>query len=148
MVDIENFRKRRAAEYQKHKKKIIAKQQERKKIDIQYKLSHRYRNLLVKAVRRKYTSKAEISKLLTIDYPTFKTYVESLFSDGMTWDNYGGRDGKGWEMDHIKPLRDFDLTNEEHVKECFHYTNIRPVWALENKKRNRIDGVKNPYRVN
>jgi len=59
----------------------------------------------------------------------FKVYIESLFTDGMTWDNYGYGEDK-WNIDHIKPLR---LANSvEEVYSLNHYTNLQPMWSLDN----------------
>jgi len=49
----------------------------------------------------------------------------------MTWSNYG----KGWHIDHIKPCASFDLSNPEQQKICFHYTNLQPLWAIDNIKK-------------
>lgn len=37
-----------------------------------------------------------------------------------------------WHIDHIKPCASFDLTDPEEQKECFHYTNLQPLWAKDN----------------
>ena len=61
-----------------------------------------------------------------------KRYIESLFAEGMSWDNYGM---KGWHIDHIKPLCSFDLLEEAQVKEASHYTNLQPLWAEDNLRK-------------
>jgi len=38
-------------------------------------------------------------------------------------------------VDHILPLSAFDLNDEEQQRAAFHYTNLRPMWALENKRK-------------
>jgi len=42
----------------------------------------------------------------------------------MTWENHG----EIWEIDHIKPCNSFDLTDIEQQKQCFHYTNLQPLF--------------------
>lgn len=59
-------------------------------------------------------------------------HIESQFKDGMNWSNYGA---KGWHIDHILPCASFDLTNPDHQKICFHYTNLQPLWWLDNIKK-------------
>lgn len=63
-------------------------------------------------------------------------YIEKQFQDGMSWDNHGMH---GWHIDHIAPCSSFDLTKPEQQKECFHYTNLQPLWAKDNlRKSNKI----------
>lgn len=50
----------------------------------------------------------------------------------MTWENYGVH---GWHIDHIRPCKSFDLTDPEQQKECFHYTNLQPLWWWENLEK-------------
>lgn len=58
-----------------------------------------------------------------------RDHLESQFKDGMTFDNYGRG---GWHIDHIKPCTSFDLSDPEQQRECFHYTNLQPLWEKEN----------------
>ena len=54
----------------------------------------------------------------------------------MTWENWSYR---GWHIDHKTPLDSFDLTKPEQVKMACHFTNLQPMWALDNiKKHNKI----------
>lgn len=64
-----------------------------------------------------------------------RKHLEGQFQEGMTWDNYGNPNGdhtECWHIDHIRPCSSFDLTDSEQQKECFHYTNLQPLWAAEN----------------
>ena len=62
----------------------------------------------------------------------FKQHLESKFTEGMTWDNYGRN---GWHIDHIKPLASFDLEDLEKFKKACHYSNLQPLWAKDNLKK-------------
>jgi hypothetical protein len=57
-------------------------------------------------------------------------HLEMQFTDGMNWDNYGE-----WHIDHIHPCASFDLENPEEQRKCFHYTNLQPLWAIDNIKK-------------
>jgi hypothetical protein len=71
-----------------------------------------------------------ISKYI-INIEHIRAHLESKFQPGMTWANYGQ-----WEIDHIKPLSRFDLTDPEQLKQACHYTNLQPLWAADNRKKN------------
>ena len=75
-----------------------------------------------------------ILEFLGITVGEFKSYMESKFKEGMTWDNYGI---DGWHLDHIIPIS--SAKTEKDLKELSHYTNLQPLWAEENmKKRDKI----------
>ena len=71
-------------------------------------------------------------RLLGCTMAEFVAYIESLWSDGMTWENWTC---DGWHIDHIVPLAAFDLSDEEQVKAACHYTNLRPLWAKDNLRK-------------
>jgi len=70
--------------------------------------------------------------LLGCDITTLKQHLEAQFQPGMTWENYGFNT---WHIDHIRPCASFDLTDPEQQKQCFHYTNLQPLWAKDNLKK-------------
>jgi hypothetical protein len=45
----------------------------------------------------------------------------------MSWDNYGE-----WQIDHIKPLSKFDLTDRQQLHEACNFNNLQPLWAEDN----------------
>jgi hypothetical protein len=62
----------------------------------------------------------------------FVIHIQNQFTKGMSWSNYGE-----WHIDHILALAWFDGNNEEHMKQAWHYTNMRPLWAMDNFCRPR-----------
>lgn len=115
-----------------NKKKLLthnlAYVKERRKIDVQFKLSLSLRARLNKAVRGNYKGGSAV-KDLGCSIEELKRYLESKFQDGMTWDNWKIN---GWHIDHIKPLASFDLTDRNQFIQACHYTNLQPLWAKEN----------------
>lgn len=77
---------------------------------------------------------AKLRAILDCSKPDLIAHIEAQFLPGMSWANYGR---KGWEIDHIKPCASFDLTQHDQVLLCFHYTNLRPLWRLDNLRRPR-----------
>lgn len=75
---------------------------------------------------------ASTFELLGCNIDEFKTYLENQFTEGMSWDNYGN-----WHIDHIKPCYTFDLNIPQQQLDCFHYSNQRPLWAIDNLSRPR-----------
>lgn len=71
-------------------------------------------------------------KLLGCTGSFLKQYLESKFLPGMSWDNHGK-----WHIDHIIPCASFDLSKSEQQQECFHYTNLQPLWAVDNLKKSK-----------
>jgi hypothetical protein len=65
--------------------------------------------------------------LVGCDSVLLKLHLERQFKKGMTWDNRNL-----WHIDHIVPCASFDLTDPDQQKQCFHYTNLQPLWAKEN----------------
>jgi hypothetical protein len=59
-----------------------------------------------------------------------KQHLESQFVDNMSWENYGH---KGWHIDHIIPLS--SAKNNEELYSLCHYTNLQPLWCIENYKK-------------
>ena len=68
------------------------------------------------------------TRILGCTIDEFKSYIESKFKKGMTFENYGE-----WHLDHIIPLATAKTT-EDVIKLC-HYTNFQPLWAEDNLKK-------------
>jgi hypothetical protein len=67
-------------------------------------------------------------------------YIEAQFNSRMTWENYG----KAWHIDHVVPVDSYDLSKEEDRAHCFHYSNLRPMWARANIRKGNAKLAK-PY---
>lgn len=58
-----------------------------------------------------------------------KLHMESLFREGMSWDNWGE-----WHIDHIYPLSKFNSETPIHIVNAL--DNLQPLWAGENLSKN------------
>lgn len=124
----------RSNEYRKTNKwKEYKKNYENKryKNDVQYRILKRLRNRTREAIVKYHGKK----KNTTIDYlgctiENLCIHLESLFTEGMCWDNVAE-----WDIDHIIPCSSFNLNLESHRKKCFHYSNLQPMWRVENIKK-------------
>lgn len=107
---------------------------ERYSNDLFYKLSVNLRTRMYRAVKNHQKSGSAVNDL-GCSITELKNYLELMFGDGMSWDNYGE-----WHIDHIIPLSSFDLSNRlEFLKAC-NYTNLQPLWAKENIKKGASHG--------
>ena len=59
-----------------------------------------------------------------------KNHLDSLFTEGMSWNNYGE-----WHVDHIIGVIFFDITTPANVVNAL--SNLRPMWATTRE----INGV-------
>ena len=59
-------------------------------------------------------------------------HLEQLFTDGMTWSNYGR-----WEIDHIRPRSSFRFTSpdDSEFHECWALSNLQPLWMADNRSK-------------
>jgi len=110
-------------------------EKERKKVDVHFKMMKILRTRIWKALKKNQKSDSTM-KLTGCTTEQLKKYIESKFEDGMSWDNYGT-----WHIDHIIPCAQFDLSDPEQQKICFHYTNLQPMWKEDNMRKGaRLNG--------
>lgn len=67
--------------------------------------------------------------IIGCDPEFLKEHLENQFVSGMTWENRSE-----WHIDHIIPLS--SAKNEEEIYKLCHYTNLQPLWAEDNLKKN------------
>ena len=115
-----------------HTKKELYREWEKNKyaIDIPYRIKH----LTSSRINSALSTYQALKKDRTIEYlgctiSEYCDYLESKFDFNMTWENQGTY----WQIDHIRPIASFDLTDEEQLYQCFHYTNTQPMEKTENR---------------
>jgi len=119
--------------YDKNKSQILEQtklyKNKKRKEDPYYRLLCNMRTRMYHAINGTTKKSARTTELLGCDTATLKSHLESQFTEGMTWDNYGHC---GWHIDHIKPCASFDLTDQNQQRAYFNYTNLQPLWASDN----------------
>lgn len=126
-------RKRRAANPEIGKKQA-KKKMERFHSDPNFQIRENIRTRLRQAVVHGQKAGSAVEDL-GCPVPAFREYLSSKFKTGMTWENYGHGDGK-WHIDHIVPLRYFNLTDRQHFILACYYLNMQPLWSHENFSKN------------
>lgn len=66
--------------------------------------------------------------ILGCSYEYFKTHIEKQFTEGMNWDKFSEI-----HIDHIIPMASAKTVDE--IYSLNHFTNLRPMWALDNIKK-------------
>lgn len=114
---------------QSSKDKLNEYQRVRRATDPLFALSGRLRTRIGTPLRKNgYTKNSTTAQILGCSFEEFKKHIESLFTDGMSWEN---RDE--WHLDHIKPV---SLgSTEQEIIALNHYKNFQPLWALDNIRK-------------
>lgn len=128
----ENGRAKKKAykQTQQYKQNELERQRIRYNTDSMYALKRNLRRRLSKALEsKKWIKSNHFAQYIGCTLEELKSHLEIQFTEGMTWNNYGIGE-KCWTIDHIIPLS-LAKTEEEMYKLC-HYTNLKPMWYLDN----------------
>lgn len=101
--------------------------------DINYKIECILRARLYKSLSKIKKTNKTVS-LLGCSVDDFKLHIEKQFKKDMSWDNWSH---ETWHIDHIRPISSYNLSDPEQQKECFHYTNLQPLYASENLRKQK-----------
>jgi hypothetical protein len=77
---------------------------------------------------------ASTMELVSCSIASLRSHLESLFRSGMTWENHGK-----WHVDHRRPCSSFDLSDPDQQRECFHWSNLQPLWAEDHYIKTTLD---------
>lgn len=106
--------------------RVVKRARERRATDPEFRLRHNIRSRIGMALRGKRKSGSAIA-LLGCTVEDAKRHIEAQFLPGMSWENWGE-----WHVDHIRPLASFDLADPDQLARACHFTNLQPLWALDN----------------
>lgn len=103
--------------------------------DLNYRLSGNIRSRLGDALRKAHVPRGKLSAVsdMGCSVEFLIQHLESLFEEGMNWDNYGGN---GWTVDHVVPLSAWNLADESQFLAACNYRNLRPMWGSKNNSKN------------
>lgn len=88
-----------------------------------------WRYILNNSLKRLGKSKeSKTINLLGYSAIQLKIHIESLFTEGMSWDNYGQ-----WHIDHIKPVSKFDPDTPMNIVNAL--SNLQPLWGSDNIRK-------------
>jgi len=62
-----------------------------------------------------------------------KEWLEFCFSDVMSYENHGDI----WHIDHVIPIKKFDLSDEKQQLICFNWKNLMPLLKIKNLSKNK-----------
>jgi len=111
--------------------RVVRRQKERYATDPVYAAMKRMRTRLRDAFRSQRVQKRNQAKFFFgCDAKELRSHLESQFLPGMNWENRSE-----WHIDHIIPIAAFNLKDKAQCLACFHYTNLRPIWAADNRRK-------------
>lgn len=124
----ERFKERTKKFFYDNKGYMKKYQKEKKKRDLNYRVSENLRTRIWGALKGRVKSQSTMFLIgCSIEYLMY--HLQYQLKKGMSWDNYGR---EGWHIDHIKPCVSFDLSKVSEQQKCFHYSNLQPLWAKDN----------------
>ena len=110
-------------------------ERKRRAEDPKYRLGIRTRTAVWQLLKERNINKTNKTfVLLGYTIEELMNHLETQFTSGMTWDNYGE-----WHVDHKKPMALFEFasTDDEGFKECWKLDNLQPLWEKDNLSKGR-----------
>ena len=120
-----------------NRNKINFYKKNRRDLDLNFKLACNLRSRTSIAFKSQNVRKTNKTfDLLGCSHSFFKNWIIHQLYGNMTIENYGSV----WQIDHCLPLASFNLLDENDMKKCFNWINLRPMYSKENNsKNNKID---------
>jgi hypothetical protein len=109
----------------------------RKDNDPIYKLINNFRTAIYQVLKENNVQKnGHYFEILNYSPDELINHLETQFTDGMTWENYGR-----WHVDHIRPISSFNINQigDEEFMKCWSLENLQPLWGEDNiRKSNKM----------
>lgn len=127
------FQAQRKRYYLKAKARILVRAAEyvkqRRQVDPTFRLMLNLRSRMGMAFGKNKKC-ASTQELLGAPVERVLEHLEKQFKPGMSW-----KTRHLWHIDHIRPCASFNLSDPIQQRQCFHYTNLRPLWVKDNLSR-------------
>ena len=121
---------RKKCYYLKNRDQIMAQNKiytnNRYKTDINFRLICKTRSRIYKSLKGMIKQSSSIN-ILGIDLATYRKWIEFQFTPEMNWDNI--------EIDHVKAICMFDVSDDEQLTEAFSWKNIQPLLKQDNRQK-------------
>lgn len=128
--NVERIKIKKAEYYQNNKNKVNAYNSNKRKNDPLFHLKWILRVRIRDAFRRSgYSKDSKTFELLGVEFEVVKKHIESQFTFGMCWEFVGPL----IQIDHIIPLS--SAKNKEELVKLCHYTNLQPLWMIDNLEK-------------
>lgn len=134
----DKYNKKHRDNYQANKDKINIRRKKYYENNPMYRMAEncrvRIRELIHKKTHKTY-------EYLDCDRPFLIEWIQFQLNktEDMNFDNYCTY----WHIDHVIPCACWDLTNIEHIKKCFHWSNLSPLQSTQNIIKN--DKIEEKY---
>jgi hypothetical protein len=113
-----------------YREKYLANCRRRRRENIQVRIAEWIRGSINTRLRKRGAVKADHTVVLIgCTIPELRAYLEARFLPGMQW--YP----RNFDVDHIVPVAAFDLRDPEQQKKCFNFSNLRPMWPIDNQRK-------------
>lgn len=119
---------------EKHAAQRRKQRRERYHTDDKYRIMYHVRG----AVQRIFKGRSKVESTLALlgcSVEDFMGHLEAQFVEGMTWDSFKRGAERPAEIDHIRPLSSFDLSDPEQRQEAMSFRNCQPMWRFDNRSK-------------
>ena len=115
--------------FQNNKERLMQQRKNKRHNCLKTKMIHNFRGTISSSFKRALNGgnvkNCKSLEILGCSMEFFIRYIEELFTDNMSWDNYGE-----WHLDHKIPIS--WATTEDEVYKLNKYENFQPLWAKDN----------------
>jgi hypothetical protein len=116
-----------------HRDEVNAAERRRRRERPSYRLAKNLRLRLRGAVRSNARSGSAVRDL-GCSIEELKVHIERQWTGCMSWENWGSGPGT-WQIDHVYPLAQTDLTSRTQLLAVCNWRNLQPLWHGDNVRK-------------